>query len=284
MKPNFTINFITVWKLFKRYILGKKPAKVRNFGLKRDKPDPRDILYKVRAPGLAPESTEMRNFKEFQHIYDQGSLGSCVGNAACSAFRRVLQVNKQPDFEPSRLFAYYNARSEDNKAEDSGASIRDAIKGIAKYGVCSESLWPYIISKFSEKPSVKAFLQGLDHQAIHYERLPQTKEVIMDAVSRGYPVVYGKMLYESFMSEEVAKTGKVPYPKTCWDDSIGGHAMAIFDYDKEGTIEPNSWSKAWGLGGLAHVPWKYVLNPKLCFDFWVIYIVEAQVVTNKKRK
>lgn len=269
-----TINFVAIWKFIRRYILRKTPVQPQFFGLQRDKPDTRDILYKIRMPGLAPSTTNMQNIHQFALRYDQGSLGSCTANAALYAFRRVLQVNGQPDWDASRLFAYYNARTDDCKSEDSGASIRDVIKGLAKYGVCHEKTWPYVISKFATEPDAASFFEALDHQAIKYERLPQSKEAIMDAVWRGYPVVYGKILYESFMTEDVARSGIVPYPRKCWDGKIGGHAMMIIDYDEGFTIEMNSWGSAWGQGGICKVPWKYVLDPSLAFDFWVIYITE----------
>jgi C1A family cysteine protease len=128
---------------------------------------------------------------------------------------------------------------------------------------------------FAVKPSEKAFIEALDHQVLKYERLPQKKEYIMDAIYRGYPVIYGKLIYESFMSEKVARTGIVPYPRKCWEDFIGGHAMVIFDYDKDYTVEPNSWGKDWGFNGVCKVPWTYVLDSKLSFDFWVMYVVEG---------
>lgn len=96
----------------------------------------------------------------------------------------------------------------------------------------------------------------------------------MDAVYRGYPVIYGKMLYESFMTEQAAQSGIIPYPRKCWEGQIGGHAMTIIDYDKDHVIELNSWGSSWGQGGICKVPWKYVLDPSLAFDFWVIYITE----------
>lgn len=269
-----TINFVAVWNFIKRFILRRRTVQPQFFGLKRDKPDDRDIMYKVHLPGLAPETTDMHNVKEFSLRYDQGSLGSCTANAALYAFRRVLQVNSQPDWDGSRLFTYYNARSDDSKGEDSGASIRDVIKGLAKYGVCREKTWPYIVNKFATEPDQAAFFEALDHQAIKYERLPQTREAIMDAIYRGFPVVYGKILYESFMSEEVARTGVVPNPRTCMESQIGGHAMMIIDYEKDYVIEVNSWGESWGQRGICKVPWKYILNSKLAFDFWVIYITE----------
>ena len=270
----FKINFVAVIRYLRRLILRKKPMPVRNFGLIKDKPDGRDVLYKVHLPGQAPASTDLKAIREYTHRYDQLALGSCTANAGLYAFRRVLQVNGQPDLDASRLFVYFNARDQESKAEDSGASIRDMIKGLARYGACKEETWPYLINKFAEKPGPEAYAEGEKHQAIKYERLPQTKEAIMDAVWRGYPVVYGKLLYESFMDEKTAKTGIVPTPHPCLEQQMGGHAMVIFDYDQDHTVELNSWGAAWGSGGACKVPWKYVLNPKLCFDFWAINITE----------
>jgi C1A family cysteine protease len=274
--PEIKINFIAIWRLVRRYILRKKPVTQVNFGLVRDKPDPRDQIYRarVRIQDL-PESTDMKNLSAFPWRYDQGALGSCVGNGVVETFRRVLQVNNQQDLDGSRLFAYYNARTDDCKGEDCGASIRDGIKGLNKYGLCREDTWKYITGKFAVKPPEEAFAEGEGHQVIHYERIyPATKEAIMDAVSRGYPVVYGKILYESFMTDKVKELGIVPYPKTCREEKVGGHCMVIFDYEKDYTIELNSWGKEWGLGGACRVPWKYVLNKDFCFDFWTIYLTE----------
>jgi hypothetical protein len=276
MKPIFKVNFVAVWRFIRRYILRKQPTPKQNFGLIRDKPDNRDQIYQVKRKIAAlPESTDMKNIKEFPWRYDQSILGSCVGNGVVAAFRRTLQVNNMPDLDGSRLYAYYNAREPEYKNEDSGASIRDGIKGLNAYGLCKEETWPYIIYKFAVKPSHEAFVEGLDHQALTYKRIyPVTKEAIMDAVSRGYPVVYGKLLYESFMTDKVVETGIVPVPGCC-EDFVGGHCMVIFDYEKDYTIELNSWGRNWGfLEGVCRVPWQYVLNSKKAFDFWVIYLTE----------
>jgi C1A family cysteine protease len=242
------------------------------YGFIADKPDKRDFLYQIRLPKLAPESTERKNINAFPWRYNQGNIGSCVGNGVVEAFRRVLQVNNQPDFDLSRLFAYYIAR--EDKLHDTGASIRDAFKAINQYGICSESVWPYNVLKYAFLPSNQAFLEALEHQSIRYESLPQKKEYIMDAVYSGFPVVYGKSIYESFETEEVTRTGIVPYPRKCREQFLGGHCMVIFDYDKNNTIELNSWGSGWGQEGICTVPWKYVLDSRLCRDFWVFYLTE----------
>jgi C1A family cysteine protease len=270
-KFNFEINFFTLVKLFRKYILRKK-VQSRNFGLKPDKWDERDIYYKVRRPiELLPPSTNRKNINEFSYRYDQGSIGSCVGNGTVEAFRRILQVNKMPDFELSRLFAYYIAREE--KYSDSGASIRDAFKAINKFGICSEKTWPYIPDKFAVEPPEEAFAEALDHQSISYERIyPVTKDAIMDALSHRFPVVYGMRLFESFMSVQVARTGIIPMPKKC-ESEVGGHCKVLFDYEPKKVIELNSWGPEWGQGGIDEVPWEYILS-KYCSDFWVFYKTE----------
>lgn len=268
--PSFKINFVALYRAVKRFI---RPRKIRKLGLIRDKWDERDLYYKVRAPhlvGALPVSTNRKNISEFPHRYDQGDLGSCVGNGLCYAFRRVLQVNLQPDFNPSRLFAYYNARTD--KQADEGASIRDGFKAVNKYGICSESKWPYITRMFSAQPDQAAYADGEKHQSIRYERIyPVTVDAIKDVIARGFPVVYGKTLFDSFMGQRAAQTGIITMPRRC-EKEVGGHCMTIFDYDTQGTVELNSWGDSWGINGTCHVPWEYVL--KYGFDFWTFYSTE----------
>jgi C1A family cysteine protease len=270
-----TINFVAVIKLIRK-LFGHKSIPIRNFGLKKDKFDLRDKVfsprYKVRI--LLPESTERRNFINFPFRWDQGDKGSCTGHGGAAGFIQALLRNGQQIFEPSRIFPYYNARDAENKQEDSGASIRDVIKGLNKYGVCREETWPSIPSKFAETPSEEAYREAADHQTLEYYRIyPVTKEAIISAIYEGYAVVYGQILYESFMSEEVRKTGIVPYPK-CWEDQVGGHCKCITDYEKEGVFELNSWGRSWGSDGGCLIPWKYVLDKNKSFDFWVIKLTE----------
>ena len=280
MKPRkrqiiFKINFYAIIRFIRIKILKKKPVPRMNFGLVRDKEDPRDKLYApfVKMREL-PSTTERKHFINFPYRWDQGSLGSCTGHGGCAGLVQAILRNGQQIFDPSKLFAYYNARTPENKTEDSGASVRDVIKGLNKYGVCRELIWPHIESKFAETPPSKAYQEAELHQALEYYRIyPVTKEAIMNAIVQGYAVVYGQILYESFMSEEVARTGIVPVPR-CWEEVIGGHCKCILDYEKAGVFEVNSWSRKWGINGGCLVPWKVILNERMCFDFWVIKLVE----------
>ena len=244
----------------------------RKFGYIPDVKDDRDVMFKARFRDLIlPETTMERNISTFTHRYDQGATGACTAFALAAAFRATLAKHNLPDFDPSFLFQYYNARTD--KANDTGATIRDSMKAAARFGICSNAEWPYIEAKFHIKPSEAAYVSALAHQLIRYERLSLRMDEIKEALSLGYQVVYGKRLFESFMSRSTAKSGVIPMPGYR-DSFVGGHAMTMFDYDPTHVTELNSWGPSWGKNGTCKVPWDYILDPGYCSDLWVIYLTE----------
>jgi C1A family cysteine protease len=245
--------------------------KKRKFRLIPDAPDERDFKYKLKYIGTLPESTNLRNISAFKWRYNQGNLGACGAFSMVEAFRRALQVNNQPDFEPSPLFGYYISR--DNKKEDEGISIRNGFKAINKFGLCSEKAWPYFESKFAQLPSDNAFHEAEEHQTIKYERLEQNKESIKDALAKGYFVVFGANVYSGWMSSQTAKTGIIPMPRFC-DKLYGGHATCLTDYDASEYVSGlNHWGQEWGNMGTYKIPWDYILSND-CRDFWAIDLTE----------
>src|ERR1700733_10110360 len=124
----------------------------------RDTPDPRDQIYRAprRLLGL-PKKIDLR--ANCSPIEDQGSLGSCTGNAAVGALEHLELKNPAKGYfiDLSRLFAYYQARViEGTVRKDAGAQIRDVVKGLAKVGVCAEVLYPYDVKRFAVKPTAEA--------------------------------------------------------------------------------------------------------------------------------
>jgi C1A family cysteine protease len=132
--------------------------------------------------------------------------------------------DKVPFQDFSRLFIYYNERAlEHSITSDSGAMLRDGIKTLAKQGACSEKNWPYVISKFKAKPGAACYQEALDHQITSYHRI-QTMYEMRACLAEGFPFVFGFTVYESFESQQVAKTGTVPMPKPN-GEALGGHAF-----------------------------------------------------------
>jgi len=255
----------------------RKPKKESNvkFGWKRDLHDPRDFKFKVTIPHELPQLVDLR--ENCPPVYNQGSLGSCTANALGAAFQFEQMKQNKENFIPSRLFIYYNEREiEGTINEDSGAMIRDGIKTMVDKGVCPETKWQYIESKFKTKPCDYCYKVALDNQVLEYLRLsPHTIYEVKHCLSDGYPVVFGFTIYESMMTTDVAQTGLVPVPDPR-ESPIGGHAVMAVGYDdsKECLIVRNSWGNSWGMGGYFYLPYWYITTPNAAADFWTIRLVE----------
>jgi C1A family cysteine protease len=180
-----------------------------------------------------------------------------------------------PAFMPSRLFIYYNERAiEHTTKSDSGAQIRDGIKSVNKQGVCPESEWDYNISKFTKKPSKNCYADALKDKVIQYASISQDLILLKSCLALGFPIVFGISVFDSFESDEVAKTGIVPMPQKS-ESSLEGHCIKSVGYDdsKERFIVKNSWGTSWGDKGYCYIPYEYVLNQGLASDFWKITLI-----------
>lgn len=242
----------------------------RKYGWKNSKPDQRDLIYRSDVSRDFPSSVDLRG--EDDPIYDQGQLGSCVGNGCGEAWQFALRKESKTFPLPARLLVYYFGRMiEGTVAEDSGLEIRDGMKALAKYGCCDELLWPYNISKFTQKPAAKAVKEAAKHKAAKYLSVNQNFADMKQCLADGYPIVIGFTVYESFESAAVAKTGKVPMPKKK-EKTLGGHCVVVVGYDdvRGVFIVRNSWGAGWGDKGYCYFPYAYLLNENLASDFWTV--------------
>ena len=262
----------------------KKPARgklvaheIQWYGWVPDVPDHRDKMYSAPMQVLKalPPKVDLR--PNCPAVYDQGQLGSCTANAISAALEFNQTKQGERSFAPSRLFIYYNERvMEHTVNDDAGAMIRDGIKSVSKLGAPPEVPdWPYVISKFKQKPPTKAYKDALKYQAILYQRLTQDLDQLKGCLASGFPFVFGISVYQSFESQAVAKTGKVPMPKSS-EENLGGHAILAVGYDdtQKRFIIRNSWGTDWGMKGYFTLPYAYVLDENLADDFWTIKSVE----------
>ena len=250
--------------------------KIQRYGWIPDIPDNRDMVFSAPQPiPVLPPSVDLR--PGCPPVYDQGSLGSCTANAIGAAHQYdQMKQTKSEIFIPSRLFIYYNERvMEGTVNSDSGAMIRDGIKSIAKQGVCPESEWGYDISQYRKKPAKQCYKHAVDHQALTYYSVLQNLTQLKTCLASGFPIVFGFSVYESFESQEVAKTGVAPMPASS-EQLMGGHAVVAVGYDDATNrfLVRNSWGEGWGMSGYFTMPYEYLTNSNLACDFWAIKLVE----------
>jgi C1A family cysteine protease len=261
---------------------GRKTQGTKGYGWIRDLPDHRDHMYAAPMPiAKLPPKADLR--KHCPPVYDQGQLGSCTANAIAAAvdFERMKQ-HLRP-IKPSRLFIYYNERvMEHSVGSDSGAQIRDGIKAVAKQGACAESLWPYAVAKFRDKPPSPAFKQAKLDRAVQYASITQALSQLKSCLASGYPFVFGFSVYESFESPAVAKSGDAPMPSPS-EAALGGHAVMAVGYDDslQRFIVRNSWGPGWGKKGYFTMPYAYLTDAHLADDFWTIRLVSSNLARRK---
>jgi hypothetical protein len=85
----------------------------------------------------------------------------------------------------------------------------------------------------------------------------------------GYPFVFGFTVFESFVSDQVAKTGIVNMPKPReqghgWARGFGCDTKKRFMYETSGSD--------WGIKGYLTVPYDYLSRRDLSDDFWLIRV------------
>lgn len=251
------------------------------YGCIIDRDDERDFKFsqhpKAAAPITLPDVWDMR--PHLPLVYDQGQLGSCTGNATAGCVHAINPIVFGLDDPPSRLFPYYWGRAAEGTInEDSGAMIRDVVKGVAQYGIPSESTWPYNVKRFAETPTQAAIDEAGKAKAISYHRVScEYLDELRTCLYRMGPVIFGMTLFESFESSWTAKSGRVTVPKD-GEREVGGHAMLLVGYDHPGKqfIVRNSWGKDWGLSGYCLIP--YDLFLQWANDAWCIDMMSDPVV------
>lgn len=216
----------------------------------------------------------------FPPVFDQGRLGSCVFNAIDGAYGFEMLKQAEPFLSMSRLFMYYNVRKNMGTInEDSGAEIKDAVYNISSnydsVGTCEESMWPYDISKFAEEPPIICYSDAKNHHIVAAERIEQDLNHIKQSIVDGYPIVFGFVVYESFESNEVATTGKMPMPSSN-EKQLGGHAIVAVGFDdvNKVIICRNSWGIEWGDKGYFTMPYEFIVRSDYASDFWSIRFVK----------
>ena len=249
----------------------------QTYQIKPSLPDNRDLIYKSDKNVTLRETVDLRQWDTL--VENQSSLGSCSSNALTNAYELIVK-QKYPDqfVDLSRLFVYYNTRLEDGTInEDNGIYLRDGLKAMKKYGICAESIWPYILDRWDDKPTDEAYVDAKKRSILKYEKLLSTY-YITEVLNDNKPVVFGMEIYESFMNlNKNISIVNLPSKK---EKSIGGHAMCMVGYDlqKRLFLAKNSFGTEWGNDGYCWIPFDYLKQEG--YDIWTFDITNQTGESN----
>lgn len=210
-------------------------------------------------------------------ITDQGSFGAVTANALAYALRVVRRTYGFRDFIPSRMFIYHFGRKAEGRCadRDTGMAIESGCIALRDHSVCSEDIWSYSEQHLSLNPSPYALAAAKNHEAIDFRPVLQSEVTIKNLLLRGSPIVFGFTVFSSFMTSQVAVTGRVPVPTYSQEEQNGGHVGVLIGYD-DGLMEggaflfANSFSNRWGMKGLGWIPYAYVLHTEYARDFYTL--------------
>jgi len=253
-----------------------KDSTLVSFGYIPDSVDTRDYTFKTSITNSSTiNAVDLSN--GCLPVRDQGSLGACTAFATTALVEFVRQKQKLISWQSSPLFTYYASRQLMNTVDsDSGATVRDALKSTANYGVAKEDNWPYNISIFTVAPPASAYEEALKHQSLVYYRIIPTKDNLLGCLAEGYPFTFGVRLYESFVKTQLGMFvyNRLPMPDTTKEKVVGAHCMLAVGFFTEGEQTyikvRNSWGTRVGLEGHHYMPLEYFLDPNLAIDFWTI--------------
>lgn len=233
--------------------------------------DSRDFVYKLQPlTSPMPESLYLVKTMIQCPILNQLQLGSCSSNAAYV----LLYIMSNGVITPSRLQLYLCTRQIDGSSlsQDTGTTIRGIMKAIARYSVCNETIWPYVISKFAQLAPSSAFTNTYKLKNFVYTAVIQDIVHITQVLTNGSPIILGILVYTSFESASATATGIIPMPNVKTEKLLGGHAITLigFDTTKKLFAFQNSWGSNWGNAGYGYIPFDYITNSSLAFDLTII--------------
>jgi hypothetical protein len=233
-------------------------------GVTKDPLDLRDFMYEG---SLLELPFRLDNRKKVPKILDQKKEGACTGFGLAAVVNFLFRNREYPppmkDRVSPRMLYEMAKRYDEWRGENyDGSSIRGAMKGWHRHGVCRDEVWRYVenepgtFTKEREKDACRRPLGA-------YFRVRHLHLNHMQSALREAGILYASSDVHEGWYDVDPRTGQIPYSRK----KAGGHAFAIVGYDDVGFWIQNSWGPKWGLKGFCRISYDDWLENS--YDCWV---------------
>lgn len=192
-------------------------------------------------------------------IKDQGSVGSCVAHSIAEVIES-FNIAQGETTEPMSVGYIYGNRL-NSVWKGKGMITRDAIAQTLEYGDVPYSAFPYnkeipdIITLWNEK-YVSLFPKGYPYRFTSYYRLNTDNDVKASLMQHGAVVIAMSWYKDTYVLNGVLHTTQDQQYYS------GGHALALYGWNKQGWLVQNSWGADWGNNGTVIIPYDLKINEK----------------------
>ena len=182
-----------------------------------------------------PSFNEQIKPDDIVKVVNQGSVGSCQGNALATVFQ-ICYFLATGRFEVfSRAAGYYLAQRKDGIRGDRGSTLSGGRWVATEHGMCLDSDWEYVARYNPKEPP------GIDYQfKLKVSRPFRDADELVAWIKLGLPVQTGVRWGREMNQERVTSASR----------SGGGHSTCLWCMDGADIYNINSWGKGWNGDGL----------------------------------
>ena len=168
-----------------------------------------------------------------------------------SACEYLIKRHTGRDIPISQLFIFFNGRVMDHGRhffDDGGVSRRHVVKGMRRFGICKEEIWPMKRHYLNKKPPVNVYTQA-KRTTVSAHHIPLDITAIRTSLAQKIPAIIGIKIEDGVFNEASVNGGylSIPDPENMEIVYTGTHAVLVVGYDdtSQQFIVRNSWGSHW---------------------------------------
>ena len=195
-------------------------------------------------------------------VKQQGDTNACTGFSLATVLEYLLErrpAKRAEDISGFMLYSMarrYDEWAEEDENEDSGSSLRGALKGWAKHGASCERLWATLrmppaperagrrlVARRRQAAARRLLPHCARERARHARRAEGSRRRLRERADASR---LGRGCADRKQRRRPNDPDAIPVIKAARGDADQGHAFAIVGYTRDGFIVHNSWGEEWG--------------------------------------